>query len=291
MSSFGPPGSGSPDDPYARPPGDPTPPQWGPPPGGDAESPTTPLWNQPPGGGYPPPPAPGGGQAGGYPPPGPGAGQPGGYPPPGPYPPPPGHPPAAGQPPTVPSPGGYPPPGQPAGSFPPAGQPGPWGQPAPEYGPGPVGPPPKRGGRTVGLIIALVVVLLLCPCLGLAGWGIWKTADEGGDVTPTVTTSAAPTDGPSEEPTAAPTTAEPSPSDDEPEFTKGDCVVNDGTNANADLREVPCGPNTYEILLRIPGTSDGGRCKTLAPRSTANYVNDNPLDSLDYVLCLRKRTS
>lgn len=288
MATYGTPASGSPDDPYDRPPVDPTLPQWGPPPTGGTEPPTAPLWRQPPAGGYPPPgdqPA-----GGGYPPPG--GGQPPPYQPPGPYP-------AAGQPPP---PGPYPPVGQPPGPYPPADQPapaGPWGPPAPApgYGYGPVPPPTKRSGRRIGLIIALVVVLLLCPCLGLAAWGVWKAADDKGGPSagPAISTPAAPTskpsEEPSEEPTTAPTTAEPSPTKSQGQYlTKGDCVVNDGTAADADLRKVPCGPNTYEVLLRIPGTSNGDRCKTLAPKATANYVSDNPLNSLDYVLCLRKRS-
>ncbi|MEO3776832.1 hypothetical protein ABGB16_08260 [Micromonospora sp. B11E3] len=139
------------------------------------------------------------------------------------------------------------------------------------------------------MIIALVVVLLLCPCLGLAGWGIYRAADVADDpVVPAPSVSAGPVE-PSDEPTAAPTTAEPSPSeDDDDEFAKGDCVVNDGTDDDAELRKVPCGPNTYKILLRIPATADGDRCETLAPESTANYVHDNSVDFLDYVLCLKK---
>ncbi|WP_369751365.1 hypothetical protein [Micromonospora sp. ATCC 39149] len=144
----------------------------------------------------------------------------------------------------------------------------------------------------MGLIIALVVVLLLCPCLGLAGWGIWRATDDGGSAAPAVTTPAVPTDEPSDEPTAAPTTAEPSPTeDDDQDFARGDCVVNDGTDADADLRKVPCGPDTYEVLLRIPGTTNGDRCKTASPSATANFVSDNPINALDYVLCLKKRIS
>ncbi|WP_320068284.1 hypothetical protein [Micromonospora sp. RTGN7] len=207
-------------------------------------------------------------------------------PPPGPYP-------ATGQPSAFPPPGPYPPVGQPAPAEP-------WGPsaPAPGYGPGPVAPPTKRGGRRIGLIIALVVVLLLCPCLGLAGWGAWKAVDNKGDTSagPTFSTPAAPTDEPSgkstDKPTTAPTTVKPTPTKNGGKgLAKGNCVVNDGTDTDADLRKVPCGPDTYEILLRIPSSSNGNRCKTAAPRSTANYVYDHPQDSLDYVLCLRKRTS
>ncbi|MFC4149295.1 hypothetical protein ACFO0M_23855 [Micromonospora mangrovi] len=137
------------------------------------------------------------------------------------------------------------------------------------------------------MIITLVVLLVLCPCLGLAGWGVWKAGQEKDKVaTPSTSAPVVPTD----EPTAAPTTAEPSPTEDpEEDLAKGDCVVNDGTDADASLRKVKCGPGTYQVLLRIPGTTDGDRCKKAAPTATANYVSDNPLDSLDFVLCLKKR--
>ncbi|MGC4788450.1 PT domain-containing protein [Micromonospora sp. DT178] len=150
------------------------------------------------------------------------------------------------------------------------------------------------------MVIGLVVVLLLCPCLGLAGWAFWQGGDDEDPIAaPTVSASADPTGQPTPEPTddptteptdepsAAPTSARPSPS--RRDFAKGDCVVNDGTASKAELRKVPCGPNTYEVLLRIPGTADGDRCKTRAPEATANYVHDNSVDFLDFVLCLKKR--
>ncbi|MFC5925670.1 LppU/SCO3897 family protein [Micromonospora vulcania] len=138
------------------------------------------------------------------------------------------------------------------------------------------------------MIIGLVVVLLLCPCLGLAGWAVYKAADSDSSGAPTPSTSAPVV--PPVVPSEAPESSAPSPSeDDEDEFAKGDCVVNDGTEDDAKLRKVPCGPNTYEVLLRIPATTDGERCKTLAPQSRANYVHDNSVDLFDYVLCLKKR--
>ncbi|WP_091634770.1 LppU/SCO3897 family protein [Micromonospora peucetia] len=147
------------------------------------------------------------------------------------------------------------------------------------------------------MVIGLVVVLLLCPCLGLAGWAFWQAGEDDDPIaSPTqsapVDPTGRPSSRPSEEPSAAPTSAKPSPTKPSPsrrEFAKGDCVVNDGTAADAELRKVPCGPNTYEVLLRIPASTDGDRCKTRAPQSTANYVHDNSLDFLDYVLCLKKR--
>ncbi|MET8283186.1 hypothetical protein [Micromonospora sp. NPDC005174] len=136
------------------------------------------------------------------------------------------------------------------------------------------------------MIVGLVVLLLLCPCLGLAGWAAWRIADSDSDVTPLPSTSApvAPPGLPSD----APSPVVPSP-DEEEEFAKGDCVVNDGSEDDAELRKVPCGPNTYQVLLRIPATTDGDRCQTLAPQATANYVHDNSIDLFDYVLCLKKR--
>ncbi|WP_348651084.1 hypothetical protein [Micromonospora sp. WMMD812] len=131
------------------------------------------------------------------------------------------------------------------------------------------------------MIVALVVLLLLCPCVGLVGWAVWRVADADSTATPgpSVSVPAVP----------APSTAAPSPSEDDEEYARGDCVVNDGTDDNAELRKVPCGPNTYEVLLRIPATTDGDRCDTLAPQATANYVHDNTVDLLDYVLCLKER--
>jgi len=154
----------------------------------------------------------------------------------------------------------------------------------------PPAPPTNRTGRKVALIVALAVLLVLCPCLGLAGWAVWKVTDEGEEARPmpsasvSVVPPALPSDAPSP---AEPSPAEPSP--DREEFARGDCVVNDGTEADADLRKVPCGPGTYQVLLRIPATTDGDRCKTLAPQATANYVHDNTVDLFDYVLCLKKR--
>ncbi|MET8089577.1 hypothetical protein [Micromonospora sp. NPDC005220] len=144
--------------------------------------------------------------------------------------------------------------------------------------------PAKKTGRKVALIITVVVLLVLCPCLGLAGWAVWKVADAGSEAARTPSTTAPVV------PPALPSDAPPSvaPTPDE-EFARGDCVVNDGSEDDAELRKVPCGPNTYQVLLRIPATTDGDRCETLAPQATANYVHDNSIDLFDYVLCLKKR--
>ncbi|WP_308195342.1 hypothetical protein [Micromonospora sp. MH99] len=150
----------------------------------------------------------------------------------------------------------------------------------------PPAPPAKRNGGKIALIVALVVLLLVCPCLGLFGWAALKAADSDSDSAapaPSLSVPVVPPGLPSD----APSPVLPSP--DEEEFAKGDCVVNDGSEDDADLRKVPCGPNTYQVLLRIPATTDGDRCATLAPQATANYVHDNAIDVFDYVLCLKKR--
>ncbi|WP_347403802.1 hypothetical protein [Micromonospora sp. WMMD710] len=136
------------------------------------------------------------------------------------------------------------------------------------------------------MIIALVVLLLLCPCLGLAGWAIWRAADGDGGAAPAASASASAPVLPPALPSDAPS---PSADEDEDEFAKGDCVVNDGTEDDAELRKVPCAPGAYQVLLRIPATTDGDRCETLAPQATANYVHDNSIDLFDYVLCLKKQ--
>jgi hypothetical protein len=142
-------------------------------------------------------------------------------------------------------------------------------------------------GLKVGLIIiGAVVLFLLCVCGGLA---IWAVAVYGiGDLDPEPV--AAPTSSP--DGSAGPS-AEPEPTDESSggntTFVSGDCLVNDGTDDSPDLRKVTCGPNTYEVLVRIPFTTDVEECNERAPDHDANYVHDNSLDVADYVLCLKMR--
>ncbi|MEU8180589.1 hypothetical protein AB0B85_24935 [Micromonospora sp. NPDC049044] len=135
--------------------------------------------------------------------------------------------------------------------------------------------PVRKSGRNVALIVALVVLLVLCPCLGLAGWAVWRVADAANDTrTPATSAPGLPRD--------MPRSAAPSPDD---ELGTGDCVVNEGTRRDAELRKVPCSPGTYRVLLRIAATTDAGRCESLAPGTTVTYVDDQ----LDYVLCLQEQ--
>ncbi|MEE6258406.1 LppU/SCO3897 family protein [Plantactinospora sonchi] len=296
MSIYGSPSPGQPEDPYQQQPS-----------------------SSPPGGGYPPPPPPPGSyptsSPGGYPPPSdPASGYPPppgtGYPPPTPewgqpanpgYPPPPtggewGQPPTSGGPQQPPYGSDQPQSGPPAAPY---GQPGAgYGQPGGGYGqPGaPLGPPTaekKGGGLKIALIIGGIVLLLLCLC-GIGGvvWAVNQGDDDPNDPVGAPTPSASASAGPSR-PSSAPTTADAPTTGDEEDFKTGDCLVNDGSDDDPELRKVPCGPNTYEVLSRIPFTIDGDRCKDDpifgSPQTDVNYVYDDSMDIGDFVLCLKER--
>ncbi|GAA1032158.1 hypothetical protein GCM10009557_29740 [Virgisporangium ochraceum] len=76
-------------------------------------------------------------------------------------------------------------------------------------------------------------------------------------------------------------------------FVKGDCFVNEGTENDAEVRKVACTTaKSYEVVAKVPFTTDEKRCDTTAGagRWNASYVMDkSPGTSGDYVLCLRKR--
>jgi hypothetical protein len=158
----------------------------------------------------------------------------------------------------------------------PPGAPG-WGQPA---------APKKRSGLKIGLIIGGVLALLLCGCLvGVSVW-LFRLAENN-------TSDPTPVSAPSARATAAAPSASPS-VDDDGNFAKGDCVVNEGTADDAKLRKVPCGPDTYEVLSKIPFTTDADKCESdpiFGDRNTTTtYRHDDPSgDFGDYVLCMKER--
>lgn len=135
------------------------------------------------------------------------------------------------------------------------------------------------------MVVTSVVVLLLCPGLGLAGWALVRAADEAGGPGAPPVGAAEPTG------TSSTARATPGPRLTLDGFAVGDCVVNDGTDVAAELRTVPCGPDAHQILLRIPGVADGRLCESRAPKATANYVNDASVDVFDFVLCLKRYSS
>lgn len=269
MSTYGNPGPGQPDDQ----PGFSTPP----PSGG---------YSTPPQGDYPPPP-PDPTLVGSFPPTG---GTPGATPPPGAMPPPPswGQPPASSFEPPQPQ-LGTPDPGQP-GTPPPAAPPpgAPYGQP-----PYAAVPPPSKGnGAKIALIVGgIVLAVLLVCCIG--GIVIAALMDDDDDKSPnaapkvtTVPSHIADPDG----------KASPSGKDedlDADDIEVGDCVINTGTDDDASLKKVPCGPDTYEVLSIIPFTSDDTQCDNPflgAPDEyDTTFTHDSSRDYEDYVYCMKAR--
>ncbi|GIF11476.1 LppU/SCO3897 family protein [Actinoplanes teichomyceticus] len=73
---------------------------------------------------------------------------------------------------------------------------------------------------------------------------------------------------------------------------KGQCVRNEGTNTEPELRVVGCAANTYEVLKRIDGRATGekdavAKCSKV-PGYTKWYYYDTEYDDVDFVLCLRE---
>jgi hypothetical protein len=158
-----------------------------------------------------------------------------------------------------------------------------WNAPAPV-------PPPRRRGLSGGLI-ALLVVLGLLVVGGVGAGLMYLNRDDPGQVDnradPGATVPADPGGGDDPSATPEPTGgAEP----DARFVTKGQCVVNKGSNKQPVLRIVPCGKRTYEVLQRFDGTDDW---KTTCPKVKGYqhyYFYNSEVDSLDYVLCMRLRT-
>ncbi|WP_170839358.1 LppU/SCO3897 family protein [Micromonospora halophytica] len=152
----------------------------------------------------------------------------------------------------------------------------------------PTPPRPRRRGP-------LVVVLSVLGVLVLGGAGVlWYLSGQEKTTTP-VAGSAAPavTVDPAR-PGPAPTTPAPASSSD-PRFVKaGQCVRNDGpAGGRPRLLIAECAPSTYEVLRRFDGETSGERDAEAKCGQVAGYTDwffyDSELDSLDFVLCLRKR--
>ncbi|GAB1643923.1 hypothetical protein [Krasilnikovia sp. MM14-A1259] len=161
----------------------------------------------------------------------------------------------------------------------PAGSPTGWAQPG---GPQQAGPQPRRRN---GPIVAVVVVLAVLICGGLAttAWLISKDTGNKHKTGALNTPSAA----------ATGVGAEPRSSEDARFVAKGQCVRNDGTPAAPDMKITPCASGTFEVLKRVDGRTTGeadaeAKCSRV-PHYTKWYFYDSELDSLDFVLCLREK--
>jgi hypothetical protein len=168
------------------------------------------------------------------------------------------------------------------------------------YGPHPDGyggvgedpaPPERSSTRLIAMIAAVLGVLVVAG----AATAFFVTKQDNDKPTAAPTTQAAGASGEAAagtEPTS-PTgqTGTPAPeSSAEARFAAaGQCLVNDGTDAEPSMRIVACGSNTYQVLARFDGTIDyAGKCSKVKGYKF-HYYFDAELNSLDFVLCLKKR--
>jgi hypothetical protein len=151
---------------------------------------------------------------------------------------------------------------------------------------------PRKKSHT-GVIVTVITVLVLLVCGG-GGAALWLVSRGEGRPTaqPTGPSTVDPSASTGAEPTpAASPTAAPASSADARFAAKGQCLANDGTEKAPEMRIVGCKGGTYEVLARFEGTTDwknkcgGGR----VPGYQYYYFYDSELNTLDFVLCLKRR--
>jgi hypothetical protein len=159
--------------------------------------------------------------------------------------------------------------------------------------------PPKRN-RTVLIVLAIVVPLVLLCCGGFAAFAFLSDDDAPTGAAPSPTSGT---------PAAAATTAAPegpTREEDGAERAKvGECIdiysipapsptatplpgETPPSEAVTATERVRCAAGTYEVLRRIDDTVDVAACANVRNADTT-YSHDHSLDSLDFVLCLRER--
>lgn len=152
--------------------------------------------------------------------------------------------------------------------------------------------PPKRGKGPLLVVLVVLAVLLL----GGAG-AYWVLGRD--DATPTggTASSSAPgtePTGAASEPADAATTPPAPASSTDPRFVKaGQCVANEGGSAQPKLVITECGAKTYQVLRRIDGSTSGKKDAESKCAKVEGYTDwyffDSQLDTLDFVLCLKRR--
>lgn len=147
-------------------------------------------------------------------------------------------------------------------------------------------PPPQQPIRRNTAIIALVVVLglLIVGGLGTTAWLL--NHPRKGQTRSSVLPTGQPTD------TGGVVEPEPQSSQAARFVAKGQCVRNEGSAGSPVMTIAPCASGTYEVLRRFDGRTTGeadaeSKCGKV-PDYTKWYFYDSPLDSLDFVLCLRE---
>ena len=117
-----------------------------------------------------------------------------------------------------------------------------WDQPPPP-------PPPVPSKRNTPILVLVVTLgVLIVIGLGTTAWLLKERND--------TTRQAAPT------PSATPAVTGPAPQGSEDArfyVKKGDCVVNEGSDGEPNMRVTACTSGTYQVLERVPGKTTGER--------------------------------
>ncbi|MEU2610745.1 flagellar basal body protein FliL [Micromonospora sp. NPDC007271] len=185
--------------------------------------------------------------------------------------------------------GGQPPYGEPTsyGGQPPYPEPAPYGEPTSYAEPA----PPKRGKGPLVTVLAVLLVL----ALGGAGafWYLGRDRSTAASGTGAPASPATDPTGQASEP-ADPVTTAPAPaSSTDPRFVKaGQCLRNEGGAEKPKLVITECGAKTYQVLRRIDGETSGRKDAEAKCAKVDGYTDwyffDSQLDTLDFVLCLKR---
>jgi hypothetical protein len=150
---------------------------------------------------------------------------------------------------------------------------------APQLSPEPERPrrTPSRRGFAMGALIAVLSVLVG----GGLATTVWYLLDRKGQA-----------DSPDATSSTVANVPRPQSSADARFAANGQCVRNEGTNTEPELRIVSCAANTYEVLKRFDGGTTGekdavAKCSKV-PGYTKWYYYDTEYDDVDFVLCLRE---
>ncbi len=184
------------------------------------------------------------------------------------------------------------------------GSPEPWGGRRPEdaYDPDPlddpgygVQPPYAEPGppqRGKGPLVAALAMLML---LGLVGAGAFWFLGRDEPVPAGGAGAPAPATTDPSVPAGGPVTGKPTPaSSTDSRFVKpGQCLRTEGAADPPKLVITECGDNTYQVLRRIDGATSGRKDAEAKCAKVDGYTDwyffDSELDSLDFVLCLKRR--
>ncbi|MFD6753947.1 LppU/SCO3897 family protein [Micromonospora gifhornensis] len=157
----------------------------------------------------------------------------------------------------------------------------------------PTPPTERRRGRTP-MIAALVAVLVLAAAGGVAFYLLGQDESTPAAVA-APTQDPLPTDDPSDDEEDPGTGVPAANSSTDPRFVEqGQCVRNDApTGGKPKLLITDCEPSAYEVLQRFDGKTSGEKDAEAKCAKVDGYTNwyfyDSELDSLDFVLCLKRR--